>query len=181
MRCHGDELYCSSTTLLLPKYLFTPVLTLYTRHLLHKATFTPTTFQTRHPVTTSQYFYSRHYPVLPTSYYTTTPFYYQTPFTPDTFYTKHLSDQAPFTPKTFQYQAPFTPDTFYTRHLLHQTPFTPSHLSLQYYPVLPDSTFTPDACFIWYYSVLQSTTPKLLCTTKYYSNTTLYYKVLLQY
>ena len=32
-----------------------------------------------------------------------------------------------------------------------------------------------------YYSVLQSTTPVLLCTTKYYSSTTLYYKVLLQY
>ena len=32
-----------------------------------------------------------------------------------------------------------------------------------------------------YYSVLESTTPVLLCTTKYYSSTTLYYKVLLQY
>ena len=32
-----------------------------------------------------------------------------------------------------------------------------------------------------YYSVLQSTTPVLLCTTKYYSSTTLYYKGLLQY
>ena len=32
-----------------------------------------------------------------------------------------------------------------------------------------------------YYSVLQSTTPVLLCTTKYYSSETLYYKVLRQY
>ena len=32
-----------------------------------------------------------------------------------------------------------------------------------------------------YYKVLQRTTPVLLCTTKYYSSTTLYYKVLLQY
>ena len=32
-----------------------------------------------------------------------------------------------------------------------------------------------------YYTVLQRTTPVLLCTTKYYSNTTLYCKVLLQY
>ena len=32
-----------------------------------------------------------------------------------------------------------------------------------------------------YYSVLQSTTPVLLCTTKYYSSTTLYYKVLVHY
>ena len=31
-----------------------------------------------------------------------------------------------------------------------------------------------------YFSVLQSTTPGLLCTTKYYSSTTTYYKVLLQ-
>ena len=31
-----------------------------------------------------------------------------------------------------------------------------------------------------YYSVLQSTTPVLLCTTQYHSSTTLYYKVLLQ-
>ena len=32
-----------------------------------------------------------------------------------------------------------------------------------------------------HYSVLQSTTPVLLCTTQCYSSTTLYYKVLLQY
>ena len=32
-----------------------------------------------------------------------------------------------------------------------------------------------------YYSVLQSTTPVLPCTTKNYSSTNLYYKVLLQY
>ena len=32
-----------------------------------------------------------------------------------------------------------------------------------------------------YYTVLQRTTPVLLCTAKYYSSTTLYYKVLLQY
>ena len=32
-----------------------------------------------------------------------------------------------------------------------------------------------------YYSVLQSTTPVLLCTTKYYSSTTPYYTVLIQY
>ena len=32
-----------------------------------------------------------------------------------------------------------------------------------------------------YFSVLQSTTPVLLCTTKYYSSTNLYYKVVLRY
>ena len=34
---------------------------------------------------------------------------------------------------------------------------------------------------IQYYSVLQSTTPVLLCTTQCYSSTSLYYTVLLQY
>ena len=34
---------------------------------------------------------------------------------------------------------------------------------------------------VQYYSVLHSSTPVLLCTTRYYSTTTLYYKVLLQY
>ena len=48
---------------------------------------------------------------------------------------------------------------------------------LQYYPVLQSTT----PILLQYYSVLQSTTPVLLCTTKYYSSTSLYYKVLLQY
>ena len=37
------------------------------------------------------------------------------------------------------------------------------------------------AVLLQYYSVLQSTTPVLPCSTKCYSSTTLYYKVLLQY
>ena len=48
---------------------------------------------------------------------------------------------------------------------------------LQYYSVLPSSTPVL-LCTTKYYS---STTPVLLCTTKYYSSPTLYYKVLLQY
>ena len=36
-------------------------------------------------------------------------------------------------------------------------------------------------CTTKYYSLLQSITPVLLCTTQYYSSTTLYYKVLLQF
>ena len=45
------------------------------------------------------------------------------------------------------------------------------HVSLpMYYKVL-----------LQYYSVLQSTTPVLVCTTKYSSSTGLYYKVLLEY
>ena len=62
---------------------------------------------------------------------------------------------------------------------------------LQYYSVL-QSTTPVLLCTTKYYSLLQSTTPVLLCTTKYYSSTTpvlqsttpvllRYYKVLLQY
>ena len=40
---------------------------------------------------------------------------------------------------------------------------------------------TPVQVLLQYYSVLQSTTPVLLCTSRYYSSTTLYCKVLLQY
>ena len=47
---------------------------------------------------------------------------------------------------------------------------------LQYYSVLQST-----ARVLLHYSVLQSTTPVVLCTTKYYSSTTLYYKVLLQH
>ena len=48
---------------------------------------------------------------------------------------------------------------------------------LQYY----SSTTLYYKVLLQYCSVLQSTTPVLLCTTKYYSSTTPYYKVLLQY
>ena len=55
---------------------------------------------------------------------------------------------------------------------------------LQYYSVLQSTTpvlILYYKVILQYYSVLHSTTPVLLCTTKYYSSTTLYYKVLLQY
>ena len=55
---------------------------------------------------------------------------------------------------------------------------------LQYYSVLQSTTpvlILYYKVLLQYYSVLESTTPVLLCTTKYYSSTTLYYKVLLQY
>ena len=38
-----------------------------------------------------------------------------------------------------------------------------------------------DQDLLQYYSVLQRTTPVLLCTTQYYSSTTPYYKILVQY
>ena len=46
-----------------------------------------------------------------------------------------------------------------------------------YYKIL----LRTEKVLLQYYSVLQSTNPVLLCTTKYYSSTTLYYTVLLQY
>ena len=55
------------------------------------------------------------------------------------------------------------------------------------YPVLQSTTpvlLCPTKYYkvlLRYYCVLQSTTPVLQCTTKYYSGTTVYYKVLLQY
>ena len=57
----------------------------------------------------------------------------------------------------------------------------------KYYCVLQSTTTYYSSTTLYYkvllqyYSVLQSTTPVLLCTTKYYSSTILYYKVLLQY
>ena len=56
---------------------------------------------------------------------------------------------------------------YYYKELLQNKNYSSTSL---YYKVL-----------LQYYSVLQSTTPVLLCTTKYYSSTILYYKVLLQY
>ena len=47
--------------------------------------------------------------------------------------------------------------------------------------VVIQSTILYYKVLLRYYSVLQSTTPVLLCTAKYYSSTTLYYTVLLQY
>ena len=51
--------------------------------------------------------------------------------------------------------------------------------------VLPRLSYSSTTLYykvlVQYYSVLQSTSPVLLCTTKYYSSTTLYYTVLLQY
>ena len=72
--------------------------------------------------------------------FTTDTFYskhllHQTPSTPDTFCERHVLQETPFTPANFLHQTPFardawlhhtpfTPVTFYTRHLLHQTVFT---------------------------------------------------------
>ena len=53
-----------------------------------------------------------------------------------------------------------------------------SQISLQRHATLPTHQTVPSTTP--YYKVLKSATPVLFCTTKYYSSTTLYYKVLLQ-
>ena len=53
-----------------------------------------------------------------------------------------------------------------------------SQISPQRHATLPTHQTVPSTTS--YYKVLKSATPELFCTTKYYSSTTLYYKVLLQ-
>ena len=53
-----------------------------------------------------------------------------------------------------------------------------SQISPQRHATLPTHQTVPSTTP--YYKVLKSATPVLFCTTKYYSSTTLYYKVLLQ-
>ena len=53
-----------------------------------------------------------------------------------------------------------------------------SQISPQRHATLPTHQTVPSTTP--YYKVLKSATPLLFCTTKYYSSTTLYYKVLLQ-
>ena len=72
----------------------------------------------------------------------------------------------------------------FSKQLLCTTKYySNSTLSSKYYssttPTTPTLLCTSKSTPVC--SVLQSTTPVLLCTTKYYSSTTLYYKVLLQY
>lgn len=60
-------------------------------------------------------------------------FLYQKPFTPDSFYTRHILHQHPLTHETLQkqslHQTASTPEAFYTKHLSHQTSFDTSHFS----------------------------------------------------
>ena len=70
---------------------------------------------------------------------------HQPAFTPDTFYTRHLLLQTPFTAGNFLHQTTFTPDTFYTRRLLHQTPFTPTDCYNRH--LLHQTPFTSDTFY----------------------------------
>ena len=82
--------------------------------------------------------------------------------------------------------------TLPTHQIVHST--TPYYkVLLQYNSVLQSTTPVPLCTtktpvlqnstpeLLQYNSVLQSTTPGLLCTTKYYASAALYYKVFLQY
>ena len=84
-----------------------------------------------------------------------TPFH-ETHFTPDTFYTRQLSQQTTFTPTNFYtcrillHQPAFTPDTFYTNQLLHETPFTPTSFytrHLLHQKPFHETPFTPDTLY----------------------------------
>ena len=80
---------------------------------------------------------------------------HQTPCRPDTFYTRHIFTRhllhpTPLTPNTFYtkhllYQTPFKPGTFYTRHLLHPTPFTPDNFFTKH--ILQQAHFTPNTLY----------------------------------
>ena len=93
-----------------------------------------------------------------TQYYSSTTLYYKVPLCT----TKYYSSTTPYYKVLLQYYSVLQCNT----PVYYKMP-------LQYYSVLQSATK--------YYSVLHGTTPVLLCTTKYYSSTTLYYQVLLQY
>ena len=84
---------------------------------------------------------------------------HQTPFTPDTFYTRHLLNQRPF-----------TPDTFYTRHLLHQTPFTPGTLYTKQHRIhqapFHETHFTPRTFYTRQLSQQTTFTPTTFYTCR---------------
>ena len=103
-----------------------------------------------------------------------------------TLYYSVLQSTIPILPWTTKY---YSSTTLYYKVLLQYYPVLLQNYKyysvlLQYYPVLHSTT----QVLLQYYPVLKSTsqvllctTPVLPCTTKYYSNTNLYYKVLLQY
>lgn len=76
-------------------------------------------------------------------------------FSPETFYTRQLLQQRPytkeafytksFTPNTFCHQKPFAPNTFYTRHILHQIPLTPDTFYTRHF--LNHAPYPPEQCF----------------------------------
>ena len=205
MRCHGDELYYSSTTLyykvLLQYYSVlqillctTPVLPCTTKYYSSTTPVLPCTAKYYSSTNLHYKVLLQYYSVLQsttpvltctTKYYSTTTLYYKVLLQ----YYSVLQSTTPILLGTTKYDSNTSPYYKYysvllqcypvlqstTQVLLCTTPVQPCKVLLQYYPVLQ--------VLLQYYSVLQSTTPILLCTTKYDSNTSPYYKyysVLLQ-
>ena len=97
--------------------------------------------------------------------------------------TSSLSCKVPRTSTTLYYKVLTTVLQLQsTTVLLCSTKFYSSISSTLYYKVLLQyHSVLICVVLLQYHSVLQSTTPVLLCTTKYFSSTTRYNKVLLQY
>ena len=189
MRCHGDELYYSSTT------LYYKVLLQYYPELQSTTHYSSTTLYYK---VLLQYYsvlqilvcILQYYPVLQsttqvvlctTKYYSnTTPYYkyysvllqYYPVLQSTTPILLRTTNTTPVLPCTTKYYSSttlyYSSTTLYYKVLLQY--YSVLQILLQYYPVLQSTT-----------QVLVCTTPVLTCTTKYYSSTTLYYKVLLQY
>ena len=156
MRCHGDELYYSSTTLyykvLLQYYSVLQILLCTTPVLL----------------CTTKY-YSSTTPVLPctTKYYSSTNLYYKVLLCT----TKYYSNTTLYYKVRLQYYSVLQSTTpillCTTKYDSNTTPYYKYYsVLLQYYPVLQSTT-----------QVLLCTTPVLPCTTKYYSSTTKYFMI----
>ena len=165
-RCHGDELYYSSTTLyykvLLQYYSVLQILLCTT--LYYKVLFQ---YYPELRSTTPVLLYT-------TKYYSNTTPYYK--------YYSVLQSTTPVLPCTTKYYSSTT--KYYSSTTLYYKVLLKYYkVLLQYYPVLQSTTpyYKYYSVLLQYYPVLQSTTPVLPCTTKYYSSTNLYYKVLLQY
>ena len=157
MRCHGDELHYSSTT------LYYKVLLQYYPELQSTTHYSSTTLvlQSNNPIllrtTNTTLYYSSTTPVLPctTKYYSSTTKYYSS----TNLYYKVLLQYYP----VLQSTTPVLLCT--TKYYSNTTPYYKYYSSttlyykvlLKYYSVL-----------LQYYPVLQSTTPVLLCTTKYF-------------
>ena len=112
-------------------YTFTPT-SFYTRHLLPQPAFTRDTFYTNQLLHQTPFtiFHTKH-PLHQTPLTKDNFLHHKS------FYTTHLLHQTPFTFTDF-YTTPFTPNTFYIKHLLHYPrqadqggfePLTPTHRS----------------------------------------------------
>ena len=82
----------------------------------------------------------------------------QTTFTPQRFYTKDNTEN-PFTPEVL-HQKPFTPSTFYTKHLWYTNPFTPKYFYTKHV-FTKESLYTLNLLHqkLWHQTTLQHQQP----------------------